>query len=155
MKNKFEFFLALTLIYALIIFYLSSRSDIGDPRDLFGFFSHQQIKNIISTFRQYDLEFLLYPLVIFSAYPDKVAHFFLYAGFGLFLYLTLRNSSNPVENPFIYAIVLGILYGATDEIHQSFVPGRSSSLGDLFADSLGLIIMQTVIFIKDKLTSRT
>ena len=32
---------------------------------------------------------------------------------------------------------LAIAYGISDEIHQSFVPGRDASVGDLIADSVG------------------
>ncbi len=34
----------------------------------------------------------------------------------------------------------GIIYGITDEAHQSFIPGRDPSLLDLFLDALGLAI---------------
>lgn len=37
-------------------------------------------------------------------------------------------------------IALGALYGAADEWHQSFVPGRVSSLGDWSADVLGVVL---------------
>jgi VanZ family protein len=36
------------------------------------------------------------------------------------------------------AVALGVLYGASDEIHQRFVPGRSSEVGDFVADALGV-----------------
>lgn len=39
------------------------------------------------------------------------------------------------------AWALGILYGFTDEIHQSFVPGRSAKISDvLFFDNIGACI---------------
>jgi len=40
----------------------------------------------------------------------------------------------------ILSIALSILYGITDEIHQSFIPSRTASLIDLFADSIGSIL---------------
>ena len=36
------------------------------------------------------------------------------------------------------AAVLGVLYGATDEIHQMYVPGRSPDVLDWFADAAGV-----------------
>lgn len=35
------------------------------------------------------------------------------------------------------AVLLTIIYGVTDEFHQSFVPNRDASVLDLVADSLG------------------
>jgi len=35
------------------------------------------------------------------------------------------------------SIIVSILYGATDEFHQLYVPGRSSSVYDLFGNALG------------------
>jgi VanZ family protein len=37
----------------------------------------------------------------------------------------------------VIAIALTTAYGATDEIHQLFVPGRSAEIYDLFADAIG------------------
>jgi VanZ family protein len=35
--------------------------------------------------------------------------------------------------------LITVLYGATDEYHQSFVPGRDASVYDLLADALGAV----------------
>jgi VanZ family protein len=35
-------------------------------------------------------------------------------------------------------VLLGVAYGASDELHQHFVPGRSVEFGDWVADSLGV-----------------
>ncbi|MFH0963692.1 MAG: VanZ family protein [Planctomycetota bacterium] len=37
------------------------------------------------------------------------------------------------------AAAIGALYGSFDEIHQSFVPGRTASLADALADTAGTI----------------
>ena len=37
----------------------------------------------------------------------------------------------------LWAIVLATLYGAFDEWHQSFVPGRTTDAADLLADAIG------------------
>ena len=48
---------------------------------------------------------------------------------------------NPLERwnlrPQVVALVITVLYAASDEWHQSFVPGRSASLGDVLIDSAG------------------
>jgi VanZ family protein len=40
----------------------------------------------------------------------------------------------------LLALGAGIAYAITDEIHQSFVPGRQASAIDLVVDALGLVV---------------
>ncbi|NIW80004.1 MAG: VanZ family protein, partial [Calditrichae bacterium] len=40
----------------------------------------------------------------------------------------------------LIAIIIGIVYGISDEYHQSFVPGRFADVVDALADTLGIII---------------
>ena len=65
---------------------------------------------------------------------DKVAHFGAYALLAWLLAFAAGRSRLPIA----LAVVLGLLYGATDEIHQSFVPGRSPDVLDWFADAAGV-----------------
>jgi VanZ family protein len=41
--------------------------------------------------------------------------------------------------PHVLLVLIGLLYGASDEWHQSFVPGRTPSAGDLAADGIGVL----------------
>jgi len=150
MKPRFKVFLSLSILYAMFIFYLSSRSDLGDPRAILDV---NILRSIVHYFEGADMEFLLYPLVIFYQYPDKVAHMILYALFGFLLYLTMKNSPYPSfsAHAMLFAIAIGVIYGISDEFHQSFVPGRSANIPDLVADGLGVTLAQTFIFIKGKL----
>lgn len=134
----------------MLIFYLSSKSNLGDP---IAILDMEILRSIIHYFEGSDLKFILYPLGIFYRYPDKAVHMILYAGFGFLLFYTVNNSSNPAfkNHAFLLVIIIGIIYGASDEFHQSFVPGRSASIWDLAADVLGVSIAQTIIFIKDKI----
>ncbi|MGP1909946.1 VanZ family protein [Metabacillus sp. JX24] len=40
----------------------------------------------------------------------------------------------------VFAAVISILYGATDEIHQYFVPYRSATVIDLVKDAIGVLV---------------
>ena len=62
----------------------------------------------------------------------KLAHTAEYAILGLLL---LRATGRAW-----LALVLGVLYAASDEFHQSFVRGRHASPVDVAIDSVGLLI---------------
>ena len=51
--------------------------------------------------------------------------------------LKLRSSDGFV---FALSVMFCILYGLSDEIHQSFTPGRSPNLGDVMADGVGALM---------------
>jgi VanZ family protein len=74
---------------------------------------------------------------------DKLLHFFVFGILGILTARGLRNSKNRIlsENYWSWTLLICIVYGASDEIHQYFVPGRYSSWGDWIADSLGIIFM--------------
>lgn len=65
---------------------------------------------------------------------DKVAHFGAYAVFGALLSFAAERSRLPV----LAAVAIGVLYGASDEIHQMYVPGRSPDVLDWAADAAGV-----------------
>jgi len=62
--------------------------------------------------------------------------------FGIlgFLLLISFRVKTTVRKAAILAILISILYGISDEIHQAFVPGRYSDIVDVLADSVGAII---------------
>ncbi|MBI4624416.1 MAG: VanZ family protein, partial [Verrucomicrobia bacterium] len=63
---------------------------------------------------------------------DKVAHFMVY---GLLATLVCRLGRG--WRALAWALVAVSAFGATDEWHQTFVPGRSSEFADWIADTLG------------------
>ena len=68
---------------------------------------------------------------------DKVMHLGLYSILGAALaWAGWRSKRVPV----FVLILVGMAYGASDEWHQGFVPGRYPSWGDLLADCVGVIL---------------
>jgi VanZ family protein len=70
---------------------------------------------------------------------DKAAHFLVYGLLGFLIVRALSGGSltGMTAMRAITAVVLAGLYGVTDEIHQSFVPGRNPDVLDVVADTLG------------------
>lgn len=76
---------------------------------------------------------------------DKLLHAVEYGALCFLLIRALKGSrAYPLTSRaglIIAAVVLTTLYGATDEIHQLFVPGRIASFLDLFFDFLGAAVV--------------
>jgi VanZ family protein len=70
---------------------------------------------------------------------DKVLHAGAYMVLAFLSYISM-NKSGVKKYIFITAFLFAGIYGITDEFHQSFVPGRDSSTGDLIADFSGAFI---------------
>ena len=66
---------------------------------------------------------------------DKVAHFAEYGGLGLLLARAIGMTFGRFAVG--AAILFAVSYGALDEVHQAFVPGRQPSLLDVLADLAG------------------
>ena len=69
------------------------------------------------------------------AHSDKAAHFGAYAVLGG----ALAYGGAATGVGALPLIAVGSLYGVSDEVHQSFVPGRSPDPLDWVADTLGTI----------------
>ncbi len=118
--------LAPVALYALLIFLLSAQSELPDS----GF---------LSAIRK-----------LFHRSPagrlfgfDKIQHFLEYAAFGFLIARALQVLARAGSSPWrriLIATMLGAAFGATDEIHQYFVPNRDSSVFDLIADTLGTAV---------------
>jgi VanZ family protein len=66
---------------------------------------------------------------------DKLQHCAAYAAGGAALAHAVGGRG---RGPWL-AVALGVLYGASDELHQWFVPSRSSDVRDLLADAVGVL----------------
>lgn len=71
--------------------------------------------------------------------PDYVAHFVNYAVLGALVMRALAGGAlgDMTVARILPAVLVCTLYGASDEFHQWFVPGRMVSASDLVADALG------------------
>ena len=79
---------------------------------------------------------------VFGPETDVVnvaAHFSEYLVFGVLLFRALFQTlqGKPLWAVSLAAIAIASLYGVTDELHQSFVPGRMCDPADWLTDTLG------------------
>lgn len=105
------------LLYAALIFYVSGLRSISPPS--IGF-----------------------------TWDDKIYHFGEYAMLSFFVFIALKYYRHEPIRKYIHiaAIIIACVFAVSDEIHQYFVPGRDSQIGDFIADSLGAILAQVAIW---------
>ena len=68
---------------------------------------------------------------------DKVLHAAAYAALGLTWCWALSSPARPVWRTALLAFAVAVTWGLSDEYHQSHVPGRVASWGDVAADAVG------------------
>lgn len=75
----------------------------------------------------------------FFPFQDVVYHTLVYLILALYFSRALKNTNPniPALNLIIFTIIFGVVYGISDEFHQSFIPGRSVSGFDVFIDGIG------------------
>lgn len=122
-------FYIITILYMVMIFYTSSLPSPEQPGIL------EDVPNI-----------------------DKMEHLseFFVLGTLLFLSFHFTVDTKIRDHAWMLALMFGILYAISDEAHQMFVPGRSPSLLDLLADTVGITIAGFIgAWISETKVSRT
>ncbi len=138
-SRKFVAYLTLTILYAALIFYLSSQSHLPQAASEMEDLLHK-ILNIIGIRYFYMFEFII-------RQPDKLEHFIIFFVFGILLRLTTSHSRYPSirDNAMLVTLMIGIGYGALDEVHQMLVAYRCASVDDFIADAAGIVCSQIFI----------
>jgi VanZ family protein len=108
--------LIIVIIFASIIFYLSSIPGSSFPKGLG-----------IST---------------------KIYHISIFFLLSLFLIISIVRGKQNNKYLLFVAILIAIVYAATDEIHQIFVLGRVPAFTDVMIDSIGIILAGIIYSIR-------
>ena len=82
------------------------------------------------------------PKFLFERLGDKALHAIEYAVLAVLCYRAFIRAARPyaVQYAAVLAVVAASLYGASDEMHQAFVPFRTSAWSDWVADTAGAVI---------------
>lgn len=76
----------------------------------------------------------------------KGAHLSIYALVGLIMMNLMCTYKINNKNKFLITILVGIIYASSDEIHQSFIPGRTAAFTDVCIDTCGAILGSLIAF---------
>lgn len=114
-------------------------------------------------FIYYKMPAIIYFLIIFylssiSSPPvppslsDDILHIIEFFLLFILIYRAFNNgliAKMEIKN-FIYSLIFPLFYSGLDEYHQSFVPGRDSSLKDVRNDIIGIFLAAIAIIIINK-----
>lgn len=76
-----------------------------------------------------------------------LAHFTAYALLAAALLFAISGSNSVSARAALVALIVAVLYGLSDEIHQAFVPDRTGQLKDLVVDGLGAGVGVLIAFV--------
>ncbi|MCL4554331.1 MAG: VanZ family protein [Actinobacteria bacterium] len=74
---------------------------------------------------------------------NSLAHFVVYALLAVAIHFALSRD-HDAQTVWVFAILLASAYGVVDEVHQSFVPGRTPDVVDWGWDTLGAAVGASV-----------
>ena len=78
----------------------------------------------------------------------KSAHVFFYGMLAVLTYRALIGEAVSKKKALFLSFFVALIYGASDEIHQSFTPGREPRVRDVFFDGGGAML---AMFLLNKL----
>lgn len=83
---------------------------------------------------------------------DKVFHLVEYTVLGVLLARALSYSLRRIlpTSAWIIAFAIAVLFGVSDEWHQSFVLGRHSTISDLIVDTIGSALGVGIVYLRAK-----
>ena len=90
-----------------------------------------------------------------NAIPDYYLHS---SGYSLLSILVFwawneRLAPNRGTGSYFFPVLITVLYGISDEFHQSFVPGRTPEMKDVLSDAIGAVLGIAAIPLMQRLIS--
>ncbi len=139
MKIKYISWLPAALLMLVIFIFSSKPADTSNDSSL-------NIANRILTIyedttnQQYQEPYRFNLLETINHFVRKMAHFCEYAVLSIAFALHFLINKKSGRYRIIWSTLLSACYAATDEYHQTFVPGRSGQLSDVLLDTMGALV---------------
>lgn len=84
-------------------------------------------------------------LFLFIGACLELAHLFEFGFLYLFLIFAFLTFGPLNKRKEITALIISLLYGFIDEIHQHYVPYRTASMNDLLKDTIGVLVIYWLV----------
>lgn len=157
-REKFGQIISHVFVVAwMIVIFCFSAQPGGDSADLSGGISHlfMQIWNWI--FRLgWDEAQVLEMTAIWDFPIRKLAHMTEFGILAVLLFVALRYyvQISTMKRRYLCAWLGAVVYAATDEFHQLFVPDRSGNLFDVCVDAIGVSVAFVIIYLLRRVYGR-
>lgn len=137
MKVKKAICIMLVIIWMSAMFWFSNQQGTGSSSTSKKV--SEIIVNIIDIKKQYSDAEKEEIIKVIEPVIRKLAHYMLYAIGGIFITNSVYQFCNKERRVIVISAIIGIVYAASDEIHQLMVPGRSGNIKDVTIDSIGIL----------------
>lgn len=148
--EKFRFFITITILYAVMVFYLSVSAGVGDLKRFLKMGLGYPVRDILlANDLSSVMDFLLALLHAVQNASLDPGHIGIYFGLGVLLYLVFLTSKKLalVRYSAVCAVVIGTAYGVLNEIFQSFLSYRTASVADAISNLIGLVLAQVFVIL--------
>ena len=137
MNMKKAICIILVIIWMSAIFWFSSQQGTGSSSTSKKV--SEIVVNIIDINKKYSDTQKEEIIKVIEPIIRKLAHYTLYAIGGILITNCVYQFCNKEKHVIALSAAIGILYAASDEIHQLMVPGRSGNIKDVIIDSIGIL----------------
>lgn len=151
-RRRLYFFLLLTLLWMGVIYWKSSEP--YGQQDLKPWlatlFSESALQRFLPQLQfTYDAQVISVqkPYSFLEFFIRKAAHISEYFILAFLIWQTLAATRLIRPTVFVLATLLSVLYAASDEWHQSFVPNRTGHLIDVGVDSIGVLLAMLLLLL--------
>lgn len=134
-KKKIVFRYTILFLCCCVIFYFSSNNgenSTGKSDKVFEIYKQIFLSDYdsLSPAEQFEIR------ITATHYIRKAAHFFIYSCLGFFAFSALFQIRRRLPR-LLFATAFCCIYACTDEIHQTFVSGRTGLATDVLIDTCG------------------
>ncbi len=156
MKRFLQFIVAcVPMVFCMMLIFYFSSQEASVSSEMSGGFIEQVLSSLPGTgFHEMNAAERLNAVASAQFFFRKAAHFSIYALLGVLAILPMYVLFQKWGKSAFAAWCVALIYSATDEFHQTFVPGRSGELRDVLIDcagaALGILVIYGIIRMRER-----
>lgn len=81
---------------------------------------------------------------------SAVYHFVIFFLFNFFLLMAIKGKKELKAKHLAITLLISVIYAVSDEIHQTFIPGRNAGITDILTDTAGIFASSHILLLFHK-----